>query len=259
MSPLTALLIGVLQGVLEWLPISSKGSLTMLMISVLGLEPAQALSLSIYLHAGTGLAALVYFRQGVLEMIRHRTEADLRLLRFLILSTLTTGFVGLPIFMLSWGASAYGEALLALTGAALIVTGLVQRGARQVGERTAGSLGDKEGLLAGVAQGLSAIPGLSRSGVTSSVLLIRGLSGDEALRASFLMAIPASFAAALGLAYVEGVPMLEPSFIFSLASSFFSGILSIGALLRLARRVRFWGLCVLLGALALFSPLLSLF
>jgi undecaprenyl-diphosphatase len=251
-------LIGILQGLLEWLPISSQGNITMLMISILGLEPAQALSLAIYLHVGTGLAALIYFRRDVLGMIRRGNEGDPRLLRFLMISTLTTGVVGLPIFLLARGVSAYGEALLALTGAALLITGLVQRGARQIGERTASSLRDKEGFMMGVAQGLSAIPGLSRSGVTSSVLLIRGLSGDEAFRVSFLMAIPASFAAALGLAFVEGVPPLEPLFLVSLASSFFSALLSIGALLRLARRVRFWGLCVLLGALALLSPLLRL-
>lgn len=231
----------------------------MLMISVLGLEPAHALSLSIYLHAGTGLAALIYFRRDVSGIIRRGTEGDVRLLRFLVISTVTTGFVGLPIFLLARGVSAYGEALLALTGVALLITGFVQRGAHQTGERAASSLRDGEGLLAGVAQGLSAVPGLSRSGMTSSVLLIRGLSGDEALRVSFLMAVPASFAAALGLAFVEGVPPLEPLFLVSLASSFFSALLSIGALLRLARRVRFWGLCVLLGALALLSPVLHLF
>jgi undecaprenyl-diphosphatase len=258
LSPLNALIVGLVQGLLEWLPISSQGNLVLLMVSLLGVEPAQALSLSVYLHVGSGLAALIYFRGDVGRIIGRDSEPDRQMLRFLVVSTLVTGVVGLPVFILLRGASGYGEALLALTGVALLITGLVQRGSSRTGDRSAGSLGSRDGLIMGLVQGFSAIPGLSRSGVTSSALLIKGLRGEEAFRVSFLMSIPASFAAALGLAILEGAPALEPALIIALASSFASALLTIDALLRVARRVRFWGLCLILGVFALVPPLLGL-
>jgi undecaprenyl-diphosphatase len=258
LSPLNALIVGLVQGLLEWLPISSQGNLVLLMVSLLGMEPAQALSLSVYLHIGSGLAALIYFRGDVGGMICRESEPDRRLLRFLVVSTLVTGVVGLPVFILLRSASGYGEALLVLTGVALLITGLVQKGSSRSGDGSAGSLRSRDGLILGVIQGFSAIPGLSRSGVTSSALLIKGLRGEEAFRVSFLMSIPASFAAALGLAILEGAPTLEPTLILALASSFASALLTIDALLRMARRVRFWGLCLILGVIALVPPLLVL-
>ena len=259
LSPLTALIIGLFQGIIEWLPISSQGNLVLLMVSLLGVDPAQALSLSVYLHVGSGLAALIYFRRDVSGAVSCKSEPDRRLLRFLLVSTLVTGVVGLPIFIIMRDASGYGEVLLTLTVLALLITGLVQRNSNRTGEGSAASLRFRDGLAMGLVQGFSAIPGLSRSGVTSSALLINGLRGEEAFRVSFLMSIPASFAAALGLAILEGAPALEPALILALASSFTSALLTLNALLRVARRVQFWGLCLILGAIALVPLLLGLF
>jgi undecaprenyl-diphosphatase len=258
-SPFAAVVVGLVQGLLEWLPVSSQGNLVILMLSLFGLEPSEALSLSVYLHLGTGLAALIYFRREIRGMIRRDTENDRRLLRFLTVSTAVTGVVGLPIFLFARVASSYGEALLVLTGVALLITGVVQKRSRPVGADAEVSLGDADGLFLGVAQGFSAIPGLSRSGVTTSALLFKGCSGEEAFRVSFLMSVPASFAAALGLMIVEGAPALEPGFLLAMASSFISALFSIDALLGLARRVRLWGLCVALGIIALLPLLQYLF
>jgi len=251
-SPLvTALIVGILQGVVEWLPISSQGSLVLIMVLLLGLEAADALVLSVYIHLGTGLAALTYFRGDIRRALRPGYEPGHRLLRFLAASTLVTGLVGLPLFLSARVVSIYGEAILGLTGLALISTGVIERQARRRGRRTAETLNLREGLLLGLLQGLSAVPGVSRSGVTTSALLFRGFSSEEAFRISFLMSIPAVFAAALGLAVIEGSPPFRPSFLVALAASFLSAFLSIDLLLRVARKVRFWSLCMALGVVAL--------
>ena len=253
-SPLvTALIVGILQGVVEWLPISSQGSLILIMVLLLGLEAADALVLSVYIHLGTGLAALIYFGGDIRRALRSSHEPGRRLLRFLAVDTLVTGLVGLPLFLSARVASIYGEALLGLTGLALISTGVAERQARRRGRRTAETLNLREGLLLGMVQGLSAIPGVSRSGVTTSALFFRGFSGEEAFRISFLMSIPAVFAAALGLTVVEGSPPFRPSFLVALAASFLSAFLSIDLLLRVARKIRFWSLCMVLGVVALLS------
>lgn len=230
----------------------------MLMMTLLDVDPTHALGMSVYLHLGTGLAALIYFRKETQGILRRDSEENSILFRFLILATIVTGIVGLPLFLLARGTSRFGEALLTLTGSALLVTGLIQKEANQYGRRTSGSLNVLEGLILGTVQGFSAIPGLSRSGLTTSALLFRRYTGEEALRISFLMSIPAVFAAAVGLTFIEGLPALEPGFFVALASSFLSALVSIDFLLRLARRVKFWGLCIFLGTLALLPQILNL-
>lgn len=250
-SLFAAFFVGLLQGILEWLPISSQGNLVMLMMTVLGLEPPQALSTSIYLHIGTGLAAVAYFREDIFGILGRDSEENRLLLRFLLITTAVTGLVGLPLFLVAREASYFGGILLALTGVALIVTGIIQKVSRSGGTRTVASLDAREGVVMGLTQGLSAIPGLSRSGLTTSALFLKRYTGGEAFRISFLMSIPATFAAVAGLAVIEGFPRLDTELMVAISASFLSALFSIDLLLRLARRMRFWGLCIVLGLLAL--------
>ena len=253
-----ALIVGLLQGLIEWLPISSQGNLVLFLIAILGLEPTYALGLTVYLHIGTGLAAVIYFRNDISRILQSDSEPDLRMLRFLVITTVLTGVVGLPLFLFAQLSIFYGEALLGLTGVALISTGILERVARRRGSHTAEILNTKEGLLLGLIQGFSALPGVSRSGVTTSSLLLMGFSAEDAFRISFLMSIPAVFAAAIGLTIIQGAPQLSLSFLIALVASFLSALLSIGLLLRAARRLRFWGLCLTLGVLALLPLLIHL-
>jgi undecaprenyl-diphosphatase len=250
--------MGLLQGILEWLPVSSQGNLVLFAIAFLGLEPGNALSLSVYLHIGTGFAALVYFREEIVEILLQRTEEDRALLRFLILATILTGVVGFPLFTFIELASFYGEALLGLTGVALLVTGLMQKGRKGLEAEPRQGLITLDGLMIGIFQGFTAIPGLSRSGVVTTALLLKGLPGREAFRISFLMSIPASFAAAAGLALTEGIPPIDTGILLALASSFITALLTIDLLIKLAQRTRFWKLCIALGLIALVAVLPSL-
>jgi undecaprenyl-diphosphatase len=229
-----------------------------LAITLLGLEPSYALSFSVYLHVGTGLAALVYFRREVARILMRGSEDDRRLFQFLVIATFVTGVVGFPIFAFVGLASLYGEAMLALIGVALLATGLMQRGREGRDLTPPDGLGLKDGILLGVVQGLAVIPGLSRSGVTTTALLVKGFTGKDAFRLSFLMSIPASFAAAAGLALTEGIPPLDAGILTALAASFIAALLSIDLLLKLARKTRFWKLCIALGLIALVAVLPSL-
>jgi len=259
-SPLiAALILGLMQGILEWLPVSSQGNLVVLAIAFLGLEPEYALSLSVYLHLGTGLAALVYFRNEVAGILGRGSEGDRELFRFLLIATIVTGVVGFPIFAVVRLTSLYGEALLALTGLALLATGVMQRGRGSGGTQEPTRLDVQDGLALGVVQGLSVIPGLSRSGVTTTALLFKDFSGEQALRLSFLMSIPASFAAVAGLALIEGAPPVDTGILLALAASFLSALVSIDLLIKLARRTEFWKFCIVLGLIALVAVLPYLF
>jgi undecaprenyl-diphosphatase len=170
-----------------------------------------------------------------------------------------TGVVGFPIFAFVRLTSLYGEALLALTGVALLATGVMQRDRGSGGTQEPMRLEVWDGLALGVVQGLSAIPGLSRSGVTTTALLFKDFSGEQAFRLSFLMSIPASFAAAAGLALIEGLPQIDANILVALMASFLSAFASIDLLVKFSQRTQFWKLCVILGLVALVSVLPYLF
>jgi undecaprenyl-diphosphatase len=244
-------IVGVIQGILEWLPVSSEGNLSIILVTFLGISPTIAIGFSIFLHIGTGLAALLYYRKQVLAILLG-TTAELSMFRLrLVIITFLTGLVGLPLFLLINVSIIYGETLLALTGVTLIVTGLLQRNRGRASLRSYSSLSWGETFILGVIQGFSIIPGLSRSGVTTSMLLLRGFRGEESFRISFLMSIPASFAAGFGLLLVESFDITTQAFL-ALGVCAVTGILTIGALVRVSERVSFWKLCIILGVLVIF-------
>ncbi|MFQ6095469.1 MAG: undecaprenyl-diphosphate phosphatase [Candidatus Bathyarchaeia archaeon] len=260
-----AIVLGILQGVLEWLPISSQGNLILVMTWLLGIDLADALSFSVYLHAGTLLAAALYFRRDILAMLKaltsyrlRRSDREGRLISFLLFTTILTGFVGFIIYKL---AEAYltvvGEFFTAVIGAALITTGLIQKFAKEREKRNIDDVKLSDTLILGVVQGFSAFPGMSRSGITISALLIRGFNDEAALKLSFLMSIPAVFIAEIGLASGASFSQIRlMNLLLGVVFSFLMGTLSIHVLMKTVGRIRFWSLCILIGVLAVL-PLLS--
>jgi len=243
-----SILIGLLQGLLEWLSVSSERNMVLVLVALFGLPVQETVSTSIFLHLGTGFAALVYFREEVIKILLGKTPeySDLRAKLFIM--TMLTGLVGFPIFMWLNISIAYGEILLALTGLALIITGILQREAEKK-EQTGAELSWPLSIVLGAAQGLAIIPGLSRSGLTTSIMLFRDFTGEEAFRISFLMSIPASFAAAFGMMLVDDFTP-DPYAALSALIAGIIGYLAIDTLLKLARRISFWKICVGLGAIA---------
>lgn len=260
---LEPLLFGVLQGIFEWLPISSQGNIILVMSGLFGYPSGLALKYSIFLHTGTLMAVLVYFRKDVLKVLRsfRGYKPDFSegngLLTFLIITTIITGLIGYPIFRFLVLSSFAGEAFIAFVGTALIITGIIQKFSMVIGLKAERDLGIKDSIILGIAQGLSAIPGISRSGITVSSLLLRGYDSKEALRISFLMSIPAVLAAEIGLGFLGGFPEISATdSLTGLLSAFIAGIISIHVLLKISERVKFWAFCIVIGLIALL-PLLT--
>ena len=274
-----ALLLGAVQGAAEWLPISSEGVLTLIQIHVLQRPPAESVAFAIWLHLGTLLAAVGYFRREILHLIRvlpkwlslrHRDRMpaiDRKLLDFLGIATVLTGLVGAPLLALSLSLDLLSRWGTAIIGVLLIVTGLIQLAAPRwkLGGRTVPELSVRDALWVGFAQGLAALPGLSRSGLTISVLLLRGFRETEALRLSFLMSIPVIFAAQFLLKLLEllgpadGEPLMNTAALPSavgVLSAALVGWLTISALMGLARRLPFWAFAIGLGVLSVLAALL---
>ncbi|HIT31853.1 MAG TPA: undecaprenyl-diphosphate phosphatase [Candidatus Enterenecus stercoripullorum] len=205
-----AILLGLVQGVAEFLPISSSGHLTLLQ-HFFGMEEVDNLY-NILLHFATLIAVCIAYRRDIGEMIleffrgvaalfskRGAREAGRppearRLVMMVIVGTLPL-FVVLPIEGLVEGLGnhpAVVALMLLVTGCILFLSDRLARGTKNVRTATV-----KDALLVGVAQGIATIPGLSRSGTTISAGMMLGFDRKFAVRYSFLLSLPAVLGATL--------------------------------------------------------------
>lgn len=260
-SILIAFIAGILQGIFEWLPISSEGNLT-LFLRAIGRKPEAALRFSLFLHVGTAIAATAYYRDELKKVFGSLHEwspssafQDRQAeLSFLVVATIASGMVGILAYktLKTIVSELAGGGFVALIGILLIGTGILLRSADQfeLGNRDNPTLIDA--ILVGGMQGLAILPGVSRSGTTAGTLLFRGFDGEDAFRLSFLLSIPAAGGAgAFVILETGGLPVVSPTVaIIALATSAIVGYISIGALLRVVERISFWAVCISIGILA---------
>ncbi len=246
MEPLHAVLLGLIQGLAEFLPISSSGHLLLTPL-LFGWED-QSLAFDVAVHFGTLAAVAVYFRADVLKMLNSgsRTllggplDAEARLAWGLILATIPAAIVG---YVLRSVLDIEFSSPLLVAGN-LIVFGLLLGWAdrRGRGNRQVGELRWRDFLLVGVAQALALSPGTSRSGITMTAALALGLNRVAAARLSFLMALPVILLATvyeLGKLILSGAPAYWAEMAIGTAVAFVSGIVCIHFLLRLLQRYSF--------------------
>jgi undecaprenyl-diphosphatase len=273
---LVATILGVIQGTLEWLPVSSEGSVALALTAMDVSESAVAdTQFALFLHLGTALAATVYYRADVGDVLRDvpdwrprtafETEADLSFLAVATLASFATGGVAY-LTLETVVSSISGGAFVALIGALLVGTGILQKFAEGNDGPAAPQPVEApsevtllDALLVGSLQGLAILPGVSRSGTTVSALLLRGHPGESSLRLSFLLSIPAALAAGALVLVEVGIPSISPGpALLALALSAVVGYLTVGALVSLVKRVAFWGVCVGFGSLAVVGGVLVL-
>ena len=197
MSVLEAIVLGIVQGLTEFLPISSTGHLR-IVPAFLGWEDPGA-AFTAVTQLGTMAAVLLYFREDLTRIAiawwrsvwdrRLRRELDARLGWYIVLGTIPIGIFG----VLFKDQIETGARDLYLIGVALIVLGLVLLLAEKVGtrERSIEQIRTKDGFVIGFAQALALIPGVSRSGATITAGLFLGLDRPAAARYSFLLSVPA--------------------------------------------------------------------
>jgi undecaprenyl-diphosphatase len=256
------LILGMIQGLTEFLPVSSSGHLVLAQ-RLLGFDPPGVL-LEAILHWGTLAAILVVFRADVAAILRSLTKRgaieDRKEIGLLVAGTVPIVVLGLllrtTIDGIFGSAIVVGASFLA-TGSLLALTAFVRRRV----ERNRARFSDA--VVVGLAQAASILPGLSRSGATIAVGRFAGMTPRGAARFSFLLAIPALFGAGL-LNLWEAVragsgDVAWLGLLVGLASAFVVGVAAIRVLLAVISGGRFWvfsvycvavGFLVLLGVVA---------
>lgn len=191
MEVLQSIVLGVVQGLAEFLPISSSGHLRLIQDG-LGWN-AFGLAFDTMLHVATLLAVIVYFRRDLLGMVRSAFSRDpdrahdRKLAWLVVLATVPTGIIGLA------GSDWFEGASLLFVGIAFLITSLILTASEMLSRK---SLHDADQLSllgaigVGVAQGIAIMPGISRSGATMAAGLGLGLDREQAARFSFLLSGP---------------------------------------------------------------------
>ena len=201
---LAVLLLAVVQGLAEFLPVSSSGHLV---LSHELFHVDSSLALDVALHVGT-LGAVIYaYRRDVGRLLRDVLRGRLHLFLWLVVATIPAGLAG--VLLKDVIEEAFGSTRVAAYGffgtTVLLLLGESFRRRHESSHPEESALGDEQPLeprfadaiFIGTAQVLAILPGVSRSGTTIAAGLVRGLSGPQAARLSFLMALPAISGAAV--------------------------------------------------------------
>lgn len=254
----SAALLGLLQGLVEWLPVSSEGVVAGTYAFLLDRSLDEAIGFALWLHIGTVPSVLVVFWReiwAILQELMALPQTPSPMFRFLFTATLSSGFIGfILLLVLKDISSVAGITAMGVVGGFMLVTGIVQLRWHATGDRYRQDLTLSDSLLVGVAQGLSVVPGLSRSGMTVAVLLTRRVDRREALALSFLLSIPASLGAALFIGLDQGL-IVDAEAIAAAIVAFVVGLATIKVLIAVAARINFgWfvfavGLITVAGAL----------
>ncbi|ORJ57676.1 undecaprenyl-diphosphate phosphatase [Geothermobacter hydrogeniphilus] len=258
-----AVFLGVVQGVAEFLPISSSGHLAIAQHYLRGFEQPGVL-FDVLLHLGTMLAVVIYFRSELAALIvspLRRTDEqrkNFRLLGLLLLASIPTGIIGLTFketFEGLFDNIPLVASMLLVTGTLLFICERFRNGRRDESRLTA-----VDAILVGIAQGLSIMPGISRSGSTIATLLLRGVEGETAARFSFLLALPAvGGATLLSIRDLQQVATgTLPAYLAGATAAFIVGLFSIHLLMGVIRRRRLAAFGIYCWAVGLLVLLLNL-
>jgi undecaprenyl-diphosphatase len=244
-----AVISGAVQGLTEFLPVSSSGHLVLLH-KIFGLREPQ-LAFDITLHMATMASVLVFFAKDIAAIIKK----DRKTARLILLACVPTFAIG---FLFKDSAEKMFNSSVTV-GYMLMITGvwLVFAHSMSVRRKNPREISTIDSFLIGIAQGIAVIPGISRSGATIGAGLALGVDGRKAVRFSFLLSVPAI----LGASAVKFVSIKEgfaasgaPSFASGAAAAFLTGIAAIYLLLKAVETEKLWAFgayCMLAGAAAI--------
>lgn len=242
-------ILGAVQGIAEWLPVSSEAMIVLVKTNFFpsGMNFSEVISYAIFLHMGTLLAVVVYYRKTIISLIKelfnYSTLEKVRkkYLNFIIIATGISGLLGLALIKIveRYESVFENEFIInsVVAGFLLVTAGLLYL-TEQRREKKYVTLTKKKAIITGIFQGLAAIPGISRSGSTVGGMGLLGIDKERALELSFILSIPIVLLANIIL-NAEEFRNFSFEHLVALGSAFVFGLATIELLLRLVRRIRF--------------------
>lgn len=258
MGKLEAIILGIIQGLTEFLPVSSSGHLE-LAKALFGDTsiPEESLLFTVVVHFATALATIVVFRQEVAYIFRglfqFKNNDEFRFSLNIVLSMIPAALAG--VFLDEQIEALFGGKVL-LVGFMLLITGVLLLFANNT-KAGDGYVTSGKGIIIGIAQAIAILPGISRSGATISTALLLGVSRERAARFSFLMVVPLIVGKMAkdimdgGISLSDGVPV---SIVLGFAAAFVTGWWACNWMIDIVKRanLNYFALyCFIIGILAI--------
>ncbi len=261
MTHVEAAILGLIQGLTEFLPVSSSGHIELGKV-ILGTELKDPLQFSIIVHCATALSTIAVFRNDILQLIKglfaFKWNKETRYVSLIIASMIPVGLVG---YLFEDTIDSFFDGKVLLVGLMLLITGillyatiLVKSGHKE--------LNFGKAIIVGLAQTVAILPGISRSGATIATSLLLGVKREEAARFSFLMVLPPILGATLlkvkdymdTSTNVTVEPLSISILLVGFIMAFVSGLLACKLMIRLVKKSKlqhFAWYCFAVGATAI--------
>lgn len=245
MSPIQAIVLGLIQGITEFLPVSSSGHLEIgKHLFDLDMSGTESLTFDVVVHAGTALSTIVVFRKDIAEIIsgllKFKWNDETKFSTYILISMIPAAFVGLAF---EDQITSLFENSILLVGAMLIITGILLFLADRA-KKTNKAVRGIDALIIGLAQAIAILPGISRSGSTISTSVLLGIDRHKAARFSFLMVLPIILGKTLLDAkdivtgQAAGVEINVMVLFLGLIAAFISGVFACKWMIALVRRAK---------------------
>ena len=241
MSHLEAIIVGIIQGLTEFLPVSSSGHLVLAQ-ELMGIDDP-GLTFELLLHLGTLMSVLIYFRATLARLARALFDPSMKkdraLIGYLAIATVPVGLVGLTLRKQVEGLGENPSAVCVF----LCVTGLLLFVPRMLAKRNDAELSLRSAIAMGCGQACAVLPGISRSGSTIVAGMATGVRPSRAAEFSFLLAIPA-IAGASAVEFLGHYEEIDPGKLFGpylagAIAAFVFGLVAVYAVLQVIRRGKF--------------------
>lgn len=250
MSIFFAIALGIVQGVGEFLPISSSGHL-LLLNKMFGVE-SDFLCFSVMLHIATLCAIFIVLRKEVFFLIKHPFSKQARLICFATIPTVIIVLIFKSFFENAFSGSFLPFCFI-LTAFLLITTELLSR------KKNFKKITTKRAIIIGIAQGIAVLPGVSRSGTTIATAQLMGINKQQASKFSFLLSVPiiiASMIYEILDVILENKPFFDVGLlptIISFLTAFVVGIFSIKFMLKTFQKIKLWWFSIYLIIVGILS------
>lgn len=258
-----AAILGVIQGLTEFLPVSSSGHLEIgKALMNTNLDAEESMLMTVVLHLATALSTIVVFRKDIVEIIRgifSNNREDVQFAAKIILSMIPAAFVGV---VFKDEIESFFSGNLLLVGAMLIVTGVLLLLAGRAKD-TSRSVSFMDSIIVGISQAIAILPGISRSGATISTSVLLGIDRTNAARFSFLMVVPLIFGKIAKDVLDGGFSTGDVSIValaIGFVTAFVTGLFACKWMIALVKNCQLWWFsiyCFVVGAIAIGSVMVA--
>lgn len=255
---LEAIILGIIQGLTEFLPVSSSGHLELAKVILRDNSlPEESMLMTVVLHGATALSTIVVFRKDILDLFKglfqFKNNEEFKFSLNIVLSMIPAALVG--VFFDDEIEAFFGGKVL-LVGTMLLVTAVLLILADKA-KSTDKKVGIKEAIIIGISQAIAIMPGISRSGATISTSVLLGVDREKAARFSFLMVVPlilGKMAKDILDGAFDTVSGNMINYGVGFAAAFFTGILACTWMIKLVKKSKlkyFAYYCLVVGVAAI--------